>query len=456
MQNKYTDPETESAMSGVSNTTPMNIDPTISHEMLFSERPRTAFTMSPDQALFSLVKVMLGTGLLSLPLAFKHSGLWLGLFLLIIICGVCTYCCRNLVHSSVFLCNRKRQEIMDYGNVMRNAIECGPPWINQRGYFFKQLVNSTMFIAQLGFCCVYFVFMADNLKQFFDETSCIHISQAGWIAMLLVPTLGLCTIRQLKMLAPLALIANIFYLAAVAIIVAYLVTHLNPIKDAPAVGNLTELPLFFGTVMFAFEGVAVVLPIENKLINPVDFIAANGVLNTACFIVLAVYATTGFYGYLAFGSHVKDTVTLNLPNEPFYQVIKIMLVGCILVSYPLQFYVPMERVEKWVSRKIPIEWQNPIVYILRYSMVILTCLIAELIPHLGLFISLVGAFAGTALALIFPAMIDLLCNYSQMKLTRGIWIKNIFLFGFGVLGLVTGTYASLTQIAYAFGVEDKT
>ncbi|CAK5014832.1 unnamed protein product [Meloidogyne enterolobii] len=168
----------------------MNIDPTISHEMLFSERPRTAFTMSPDQALFSLVKVMLGTGLLSLPLAFKHSGLWLGLFLLIIICGVCTYCCRNLVHSSVFLCNRKRQEIMDYGNVMRNAIECGPPWINQRGYFFKQLVNSTMFIAQLGFCCVYFVFMADNLKQFFDETSCIHISQAGWIAMLLVPTLG--------------------------------------------------------------------------------------------------------------------------------------------------------------------------------------------------------------------------------------------------------------------------
>lgn len=59
-----------------------------------------------------------------------------------------------------------------------------------------------------------------------------------------------------------------------------------------------------------------VLPIENKLINPVDFIAANGVLNTACFIVLAVYATTGFYGYLAFGSHVKDTVTLNLPNEP--------------------------------------------------------------------------------------------------------------------------------------------
>lgn len=48
---------------------------------------------------------------------------------------------------------------------MRAVVEDGPPWIATRGYFFKQLVNVKMFIAQLGFCCVYFVFMADNLKD---------------------------------------------------------------------------------------------------------------------------------------------------------------------------------------------------------------------------------------------------------------------------------------------------
>lgn len=48
---------------------------------------------------------------------------------------------------------------------MRGAVEAGPSWISSKGYFFKQLVNVKMFIAQLGFCCVYFVFMADNLKD---------------------------------------------------------------------------------------------------------------------------------------------------------------------------------------------------------------------------------------------------------------------------------------------------
>ena len=447
--------ETESAFSAASNNTRMSIDPTISQANLFGERQRTANSISPEQALISMVKVMLGTGLLSLPQAFRHSGILLGLFLLVIICAICTYCCRLLVHSAQFLCRRKGQEVMDYANVMRNAVECGPAWIAGRGYFFKQLVNTNMFIAQLGFCCVYFVFMADNLKQFFDDTSNIHISQAGWIAMLLIPTLGLCTIRQLKVLAPLALIANVVYLAAVAIILEYLVSHLNPVADLPYVGNLTDLPLFFGTVIFAFEGVAVVLPIENQMDQPQHFISANGVLNTACLLVLAVYCTTGFYGYLAFGANVKDTVTLNLPNLPFYQAIKIMLVGCILVSFPLQFYVPMERVEKWISRKIAPEKQNFFVYFLRYSLVITTCMVAELIPHLALFISLVGAFAGTALALIFPPVIDLLCKYCQHKLTTRVWLQNLGLFSFGILGFTTGTYASLVQIAAAFGIEDK-
>ncbi|EPB80052.1 transmembrane amino acid transporter protein [Ancylostoma ceylanicum] len=374
---------------------------------LFAPRIKERGSISPDQALVHMVKVMMGTGMLSLPLAFKHSGLW--------------------------------------------------------------VVNVNMFLAQFGFCCVYFVFMADNLKQFFDQTSNIHISQAGWIALLLVPIMGLCTIRELKALAPLAAIANVVYLVAVCIVLQQLFQIERPTWSLPAVGNWSTLPLFFGTVMFAFEGVAVVtfgepkywshsyaqvLPIENQMDEPLHFITNNGVLNTSCLLVLVLYMTVGFFGYLRFGDGIMDTLTLNLPQTNFYQAIKLMFVACILVSYPLQFYVPMERIEKWIKRKVAIERQEKLIYGARMGGVICTCLVAELIPHLALFISLVGSVAGTSLTLVFPPMIELLCSYSKDSLTPWIWIRNISLMLFAVFGFATGTYASLVQIVEAFGKSD--
>lgn len=38
---------------------------------------------------------------------------------------------------------------MDYANVMKNAIENGPDFINRYAYGGKQLVNSCMFVAQV-------------------------------------------------------------------------------------------------------------------------------------------------------------------------------------------------------------------------------------------------------------------------------------------------------------------
>ncbi|CAD6199358.1 unnamed protein product [Caenorhabditis auriculariae] len=131
-----------------------------------------------------------------------------------------------------------------------------------------------------------------------------------------------------------------------------------------------------------------------------------------------------------------------------------MFVACILVSYPLQFYVPMERVEKWIKRKVVETKQEPLIYTVRFGGVIFTCLMAQLIPHLALFISLVGSVAGTSLTLVFPPLIELLCCYSRGELTKWVWIRNIFLISFAFVGFATGTYASLVQIIEAFGTSD--
>lgn len=50
---------------------------------LFTERQANANTITSEQAFMHMVKAMLGTGLLSLPLAFKHAGLYVSIFSLI-------------------------------------------------------------------------------------------------------------------------------------------------------------------------------------------------------------------------------------------------------------------------------------------------------------------------------------------------------------------------------------
>jgi len=397
-----------------------------------------------------MIKAMLGTGLLSLPLAFKHSGLYLGLFLLVVICAVCLYCMRLIVFAAHFVCRRNGREMIDYANIMRGAVEAGPDWISSHGYFFKQLVNINVFIAQLGFCCVYFVFMADNMQDFFAVNAGIHMSKAVWMIILLIPVMAICSIRQLSSLAPFAFAANMIYLTAVGIVIYYFLTHLQPTSNVTKFGSLEDLPLFFGTVMFAFEGVSVVMPLENRMEKPQFFISWNGVLNSSCLVVLAVFAIIGFYGYLSVGDAVKDTVTLNLPTDAFYQILKLMFVSCVMVSYPLQFYVPMERIEKYITRKCPAEKHVQYIYTARFLIVLMTLAIAELVPHLALFIALIGAVACTSLALLFPPIIDLLVSYAQNRLTIKTWIIDGTMLVFAFIGFVTGTYAALSDILATF------
>lgn len=67
---------------------------------LFSDRAANSNTLTSEQAFMHMIKAMLGTGLLSLPIAFKHAGLYLGLFLLIVICIICLYAMRLIVFAA--------------------------------------------------------------------------------------------------------------------------------------------------------------------------------------------------------------------------------------------------------------------------------------------------------------------------------------------------------------------
>lgn len=124
-------------------------------------------------------------------------------------------------------------------------------------------------------------------------------------------------ITNLKYLAPLSTIANICMAAGVALTLYFAFQGLPDITERQYVGNYKDLPLFFGTAIFAFEGIALVLPLKNAMKKPKLFARPSGVLNVGMVFVASLFIVVGFFSYWKWGDAVQGTVTLNLPqNDP--------------------------------------------------------------------------------------------------------------------------------------------
>lgn len=57
------------------------------------------------------------------------------------------------------------------------------------------------------------------------------------------------------------------------------------------------------------------MPLENEMKNPKDFRGPTGILNRSMCLVVALYIGLGLSGYLKYGSTIKSTITLNLPQD---------------------------------------------------------------------------------------------------------------------------------------------
>lgn len=398
-----------------------------------------------------LLKGNIGTGILAMPDAFKNAGLFVGTIGTLLMGIICTHCMHMLVKCSHELCRKVQVPSLGFSEVCETAFQTGPPSLQKYSRAVRIIINVFLCITQLGFCCVYFVFVAANLvevmRYFFGWNFSVH----QYLLMLLLPMILLNWVRNLKYLTPVSLFAAVITVSGLGITFFYMLQDLPHTSTVRAFGNWKQLPLYFGTAIYAFEGIGVVLPLENNMKNPQDFGGWTGVLNTGMVIVAALYTSVGFFGYLKYGEKVQGSITLNLPPDDILaQSVRLMMALAIFLSYGLQFYVPMNIMWPFIRPHLQSERAQMCGdYVIRTCLVIFTFALATMIPNLGAVISLVGAVSSSTLALIFPPIIEIITFWDKGfgKYSWILW-KDIFIMIFGLLGFAFGSYVSIWNIIH--------
>ncbi|XP_043064049.1 glutamate transporter polyphemus-like isoform X2 [Drosophila ficusphila] len=267
-------------------------------------------------AFILLVKCIIGTGVLAMPLAFSYSGTVLGIVLLTLTSIVFIHGIHMLIYSMVECSRRAKVGYTSLPEAMVYSFSQGPKFFKYISKGAGLVGNVVLCLSAYLVCVVYLVFVAVNTKMLVERYF-PAIDRRLYILIIGLVSIPPFCIMHLKYLIPFNFVANILIYSAFAMMSVYIAQDLPPLSDRNTFGDIAELPFFFIRVFFSVTSVGVLLAIEKKMSKPKNFLVWYGVVNSAFLLVIISYVLFGFFGYWRYGEFVEAPITLNLPHEPF-------------------------------------------------------------------------------------------------------------------------------------------
>ncbi|KAF7283548.1 proton-coupled amino acid transporter-like protein acs [Rhynchophorus ferrugineus] len=399
-------------------------------------------------AFLHLVKSSLGTGILAVPRAFKSAGLLVGTIGSILIGILCTHTVHILVKASHKVCEKTKLPSLGYADTAKEVFLQGPRPIQKYAWFAKGFVEIALMSTYYLSNAVYIVFISVSLTKLFA----FYYPDIAWWdhymfkIIIMLPLLGLCQIREIKHMVPFSFIANIMLVVAFSITGYYIFSGLEEShSDIRMVGNLTEMPSFLSTVLFAMEGIGTIMPVENSMAEPV-FLGWRGVLNTAMLVIVTLFTAIGFLGYYRFGEATDVTITKNLPDDEIpAQIVQAAISISVFFTFMLVFFVPADILWRQLRDKISKEKHNMGQIILRTIMVVIITGVAIIGgEHLEGLIDLIGAIFFSSLGFFVPALLDIIVDFEEgWGVFHWRLIKNILIMILSIIALICGSYYAI-------------
>lgn len=412
---------------------------------------------SDARSLANLIKSSLGSGILAVPLAFANSGWAVGIVGTIIIAFICGHCVHIFVTVSRGCCKLVRKPLLGYAETCRAVFATGPkrlrPLSNVAGVF----AEFSLILTYVGVCCIFTVLIADSIKQLLDQYAPSFILQVEYYCLLLlIPLCIMVQIRYLKWLASFSLIANVLLFLTFVICLYYIFKDDITIADKRVVGYPARFPAFLSTVIFAMEGIGVVMPVENAMKKPEHFLGCPSVLVIAMSFIMILYTTLGLFGYFRYGDELRGSITLNLPVDEWPAICaKSFIAISILFTYPLHFYVVIDVITTYGEPFIKEKYRNITQIFVRIAIVFFCGAIGIALPMLEQIINIVGSVFYSILGLVIPGIVETVFRWNDLGKFKWILWKNMLIVLFGVGCLVSGLTVTIMDIVHILNKKSE-
>ncbi|XP_053620911.1 proton-coupled amino acid transporter-like protein pathetic isoform X2 [Plodia interpunctella] len=396
----------------------------------------------------NIVKGALGGGILGSHVSYQKAGFASAIPINFLLGFYMAVCLHLLVQSAQLLYRRTRVPTMSYADVGEAACRCfHNPTIQKMAKPFRYTIDILISLDLFGACACYQLIISKTIKQLVENTQKVSYEPMiqgyphlkVYLAIMIVPMIGICLIRHLKWIGKLSIVVNIVILIAIIMAICY------AFQNNPHFQNMTIYTSeygqfeFAGMVVFGMSCSGVVLPIENNMLEPWKFKYALAV--GMALIVVCTFMVS-FFGYAAFLKESVSPITLNFNMDIYTQIFKGCIAFMIYVTHALNFWVPFNLCFYYIKIRVPPEKALMAEYIARACFVLLISIIAITFPNINSLMGFLGAFCLSNMAFIWPNIITLLVIWDRpgfgpykWKLWRGIILITIgfFLFFCGTI-----------------------
>ena len=238
------------------------------------------------------------------------------------------------------------------------------------GAQMHRFTSSCVCTQQLAICTVFLSFTGANLQAVLeacilqDDGLMARVSQshAAVITMALPLVMALSCLPNLKALAPVTAAGTVFLLIGLTllgIVVAMEWKNANPSGMPAPVTEVqwSHVPLAFCAILYSYEGINLILPIESSMARPGKF---GSVFGSAMCVTAVIFCLVAGLCVSAFGPVTNGSVTaflLEVYADDNENIKWILLAAnaavslSVLVTFPLQLFPCLELMGPWLTAK---------------------------------------------------------------------------------------------------------